>query len=90
VELRLSKGFFCRICRKPIEKTEDFGTNADGSINNDYCRLCFQNGKFTHRKLSTEQMIEVVASILVKQMNISKERAKEKARMFIQLKRLQR
>jgi len=86
----LSKEFFCHSCGKPIDKVEDFGTNADGSKNSDYCQLCFQNGKFTHRKLSTEQMLEVVASILVKQMNISKERAKEKARMFIQLKRLQR
>ena len=83
----MSKGFFCHSCGKPIEKTEDVGTNADGSKNNEYCRLCFQNGKFTHPELTTEQMIEVVASILVKQMNISKERAKEKARMFIHLKR---
>ncbi|MFX1466297.1 MAG: zinc ribbon domain-containing protein [Promethearchaeota archaeon] len=83
----MSKGFFCHCCGKPIEKTEDFGTNANGSKNSDYCQLCFQNGKLTHPELTTEQMIEVVASILARQMNISKERAKEKARKFIHLRR---
>ena len=84
-----TKKLFCKSCRMPLERPEDLGTNADGSKNNDYCLLCLQNGKFTHPELTTEQMIEIVASILARQMNISKERAKEKARMFIQLKRLQ-
>ncbi len=83
----MSKGSFCHSCGKPIDKAEDFGTNADGSKNSDFCQLCFQNGKLTHPELTTEQMIEVVANILARQMNISKERAIEKARMFIHLKR---
>jgi hypothetical protein len=30
----------------PLQKEEDFGTNADGSKSEEYCFHCFQNGKF--------------------------------------------
>jgi hypothetical protein len=41
-----------------MEKTEDSGTNADGSSNEDYCRFCFQNRDFTSPDLTMEQMID--------------------------------
>ena len=33
---------------------EDFGTNSDGNKNNEYCKFCFQNGKFTDEGISFE------------------------------------
>jgi len=36
----------CQSCGMPIEKPEQFGTNADGSINHDYCIYCRKDGKF--------------------------------------------
>lgn len=48
---------FCQSCGMPLMKDEDFGTNADGSANQDYCRYCYQNGKFL-QDCTMEEMIE--------------------------------
>ena len=37
---------FCQSCGMPLTRAEDFGTNADGSTNFDYCRHCYQDGKY--------------------------------------------
>jgi len=31
----------CQSCAMPMNKEEDFGTNADGSKNEEYCTHCF-------------------------------------------------
>ena len=36
---------FCRTCGMPLTREEDFGTNADGSVNYDYCQYCYKDGK---------------------------------------------
>jgi hypothetical protein len=42
----------------PMEDTEDlFGTNADGTKNDDYCKYCYENGTFK-ADISMEEMIE--------------------------------
>ena len=35
----------CQSCGMPIGSKDDFGTNADGSINEDYCKYCYVNGE---------------------------------------------
>lgn len=35
-----------------------YGSNADGSENDDYCKFCYQNGAFTEPDLTLEQMIK--------------------------------
>ena len=62
-------GLFCQSCAMPMQKPEDFGINADGSQNKEYCHYCFQDGKYTEPKITTEQMIEKCAGMM-KQMNI--------------------
>ena len=37
---------FCQSCGMPLTRAEDFGTYADGSTNYDYCRHCYQDGKY--------------------------------------------
>jgi hypothetical protein len=44
----------------PLTKSEDHGTEKDGSKNEKYCHYCFQNGKFTS-DMSLDEMIEVSA-----------------------------
>jgi len=74
----------------PMEKPEDFGTNADGSRNKDYCRFCLQNGRFTDPNITMEQMIEKVAGFIVTKMKMPKAQAKEMAKTLIpKLKRWQ-
>ncbi|MFR2509747.1 zinc ribbon domain-containing protein [Odoribacter laneus] len=41
----------------PIMASEQFGKNENGSINEDYCCYCFQNGNFT-QDYTMEEMIE--------------------------------
>ena len=42
---------------------EIFGTNADGSKNDDYCMYCYQNGKFTN-DCTMDEMIEFCAQFV--------------------------
>ena len=37
----------CQSCSMPMDDSKLFGTNADGSVNEDYCVYCFKEGKFT-------------------------------------------
>ncbi|MDR2957016.1 MAG: zinc ribbon domain-containing protein [Coriobacteriales bacterium] len=49
---------FCQSCGMPLGDTDDaFGTNADGSKNEDYCQYCYENGNFT-LDCTMDEMIE--------------------------------
>jgi len=48
---------FCQSCGMPMKKQEEFGTNQDGSKNEDYCCYCHANGAFT-QDCTMEEMIE--------------------------------
>ena len=36
----------CQSCAMPIDEST-FGTEADGSKNQEYCHYCYANGQFT-------------------------------------------
>jgi len=42
---------------------EDCGTNADSSINFDYCQYCYQGGKFL-QECTMDEMIEHCAQFV--------------------------
>lgn len=42
----------------PIVDEKQFGTNADGSVNKDYCIYCYKDGKFVD-DVSLEEYIEM-------------------------------
>ena len=48
----------CQSCGMPIEKPEQFGTNADESVNQDYCIYCYKDGKFID-DVSMEEYIDM-------------------------------
>ena len=48
---------FCQCCAMPLDKPEDKGTEADGSLSGDYCRYCYQNGAFTAPDATMEEII---------------------------------
>ena len=59
---------FCHSCGMPMEKdTLKGGTNADGSKNNKYCSLCYENGKFKDNFTTSKEMVTFVKEILKKQ-----------------------
>jgi hypothetical protein len=54
---------FCQSCGMPMTCNEDCGTNADGSTNFDYCKYCWQDGKFT-QDFTMEEMVDFCAQFL--------------------------
>lgn len=44
----------CQSCGMNMKAAEEFGTNADGTINQEYCHYCYQNGAFTRNITMTE------------------------------------
>ena len=41
----------------PLDKPEDVGTEADGTLSGEYCRYCYQNGAFTAPDATMDDMI---------------------------------
>ena len=54
---------FCQSCGMPLTREEDCGTNADGSINYDYCQYCYKDGKFL-QDCTMDEMIEHCAQFV--------------------------
>lgn len=47
----------CQSCAMPMgEEKEVYGTNVDGSLNEDYCIYCYEKGNYTS-DCSMEEMI---------------------------------
>ncbi len=50
---------FYQCCRMPVGDTDElYGMNADGSKNDEFCKYCFENGRFTFQG-TMEELIEV-------------------------------
>ena len=54
---------FCQSCGMPLTRNEDRGTDADGSINFDYCKYCYNDGQFL-QNCTMEEMIEHCAQFI--------------------------
>ena len=64
------------------------GTNADGSLQQDYCKFCYQKGAFTQPDLSVDQMVENSVSFMVSELKFPREKAQEVSEAVLpQLKR---
>lgn len=48
---------FCQSCGMPMPTADLLGTNADGSLNEDYCCYCYKDGGFV-QDCTMEQMID--------------------------------
>ena len=44
--------YICQCCGMPLDETL-FSTEPDGTVNRDYCKWCYADGKFTYDKLET-------------------------------------
>ena len=50
----------------PMADEELFGTNADGSKNEDYCIYCFKDGEFTSDMIDKEQASAMMGEVFPK------------------------
>ena len=49
----------CQSCAMPMQDESLYGTNADGSINSDYCKYCYKDGEFL-QKVTMDEYIEMM------------------------------
>lgn len=47
----------CQSCGMPLSSAVVLGTNADGSLNEEYCTYCYQHGNFA-QDCTMDEMIE--------------------------------
>ena len=72
---------FCQCCGMPMGNTdEQYGTNADGSKNEDYCKYCYADGGFI-KEQTLEEMIESCIPFLIQDGDCKTE---EEARELLQ------
>lgn len=61
----MKKETYCQSCGLPFdEKGELYGTEADGGPSGEYCRYCYQNGRFVE-DLTMDEMIDKCVPFLV-------------------------
>ena len=86
-----NKEIICNSCGMQMPKPEDFGTNNDNTKSHDYCRFCYQHGKYTQANITMDQMIKISAQNLAKKERMPDDQAHRLATSFIpQLKRWQK
>lgn len=83
---------FCQSCGMPMQTADQFGTNKDGSLNQEYCCYCYKDGAFV-QDCTMDEMIEHCIKYLdefngASNTNFSKEEAMaEMKKHFLTLKR---
>lgn len=51
---------FCQSCAMPLDLhgQDQRGSEADGSLSEEYCKYCYENGQFTEPDITFEAMLE--------------------------------
>jgi hypothetical protein len=76
----------CQSCGMPLKTAEEFGTNQDGTQNEEYCVYCYKDGNFT-QSFTMDQMVDHCAQF-VDEFNqgsgqsLTKEQAIEQMKLF--------
>ena len=73
----------CQSCGQPLGEFQDptgktaanFGTNPDGTPNEQYCVMCFQIGKFTQPDMTVEKMTELSIKFMVENLGFEQSKA---------------
>ena len=77
---------FCQSCMMPLSP-ETYGTEKDGSKNEDYCIYCYKDGKFTS-DITMEEMIDFCVPKTAEATGMSEEEARKMSEeLFPKLKR---
>ena len=63
--LEMPDGAYCQSCGMPLTVPEQFGKNADGTTNGDYCVYCCPNGE-ANMTGTLDEMIDFCAPLEVK------------------------
>lgn len=64
----------CQCCGMPLEDDEIIGKEADGTLNEDYCKWCYADGTYIYSNM--DDLIEVCVTHMVNE-SFSEEQARE-------------
>ena len=70
----------CQSCGMPLDYfqgKDNFGTNVDGTKSDEYCSMCFRDGRFAEPSLTVNDMLNKSVNHMVKALKFTRERAKE-------------
>jgi len=59
------KDMICQSCGMPMNDKADHGTTTEGGYHDEYCKYCFQNGRFVDEGITMKEKIEKNISIAV-------------------------
>lgn len=77
----------CQSCAMPMEPAE-YGTNKDGSANDEYCKYCYENGAFTTEQTLDEMIATCIPFMATPESGMTPEEAEKQMRAVLpQLKR---
>ena len=79
----------CQSCGMPMTTDDLYGTNSDGSANDEYCKYCFEKGAFHNPDQTMEQMIDICVPFMVQQGIPEKDARAQLTEGLPQLKRWQ-
>lgn len=54
----------CQSCGMPLKTDKDKVTEADGTLSQKYCAMCYKNGAFIDPNATAEQMQEIADKAL--------------------------
>lgn len=66
----------CQSCSLPLDEGF-YGTEADGSFSEDYCRFCYAAGEFTEKDLTKETVMARQLDFMIRKLKIPEEKSKE-------------
>ncbi|HVZ59135.1 MAG TPA: zinc ribbon domain-containing protein [Patescibacteria group bacterium] len=73
----------CQSCGMPLSSPDILGTNQDGSPNSEYCRFCWQAGRFTEPDITMEKMIANTVVYMEKGLHMNHQQAEEIASLLV-------
>ncbi len=72
----------CQSCGMPLG-IGFYSTNSDGSVNQEYCKFCFENGQFREPNLTLEEMIGRSMANMIDDLKMDPDKAEELAKTVI-------
>jgi hypothetical protein len=60
---------YCQSCSIPLDSKEVLGTEKDGTPSKDYCRYCYQKGRFIKPEMTFRKMQSLIKTRMT-EMNI--------------------
>jgi len=67
----------CQSCGMPLGEPGFYGTNLDGTQNEEYCKFCFQDGKFTYPDMTVDQAVEASVKYMVETLHFEEPKARQ-------------